>query len=225
MCFKHVFARVNWPLNTGGELLNSSPLHPSQFSLASPWNRRVPGLSDSNHNYLPSDVGESVHFVISISPLDMKNAPRHQKREHYVGLMDLTGEAEFEMGLKSSLSCFRCSFSPALCLLIPSLPPYSLLYILPHSSLFLSPFIPYSTLSPCVSLPYRPFRVQMQLLCLCQQNRLFTVRVSFIRIREILLQCHRVTGREIEQLHIPFKAFGYYLEKFSSSKNTFSVES
>lgn len=177
MCFKRVFARVHWPLNTGGELLNSSPLPPSQFSLASALNRRLPGLLELNHNYLPSsDGGESVHCVIPISPLDMKNALWNQKREHYVGLMDLTGEAEFETGT-TSLSCFRCSFSPALYLLIPSLPLYFLLYIPPHSSLFLSPFIP---ISPCVSPPYCPFRVQLQLLCQCQQNRLFTVKVSFI---------------------------------------------
>lgn len=205
MCFKHVFARAHWPLNTGGELLNSSPLHPSQFSLASPWNRRVPGLSDLNHNYLPSsDGGESVHFVISISPLDMKSAPRHQKREHYVGLIDSTGEAEFETGLKSSLSCFLLLFlSPPSVFWSPSLPLFSHLYISPRSSLFLSPFIP--SLSPCVSLPYRSrLQSEMHPMCLCQQNRLFAVKLSFIRIREILLQCHRVTGREIEQLHIPF---------------------
>lgn len=131
MCFKRVFARVHWPLNTGGEILNSSPLHPSQFSLASALNRRLPGLLELNHNYLPSsDGGESVHCVIPISPLDMKNALWNQKREHYVGLTDLTGEAEFETGA-TSLSCFRCSFSPALCLLIPSLPLYFLLYIPP----------------------------------------------------------------------------------------------
>lgn len=130
MCFKRVFARVHWPLNTGGELLNSSPLQPSQLSPADPFNRCLPGLLELNHNYLASsDGGESVHCVIPISPLDMKNAPRNQKREHYVGLTDLTGEAEFETGLRSSLSLFRCSFSPALYLLIPSLPLYFLLYV------------------------------------------------------------------------------------------------
>lgn len=107
MCFKRVFARVHWPLNTGGELLNSSPLQPSQLSRASPFNRRLPGLLELNHNYLASsDGGESVHCVIPISPLDMKNAPWNQKREHYVGLTDLTGEAEFETGPRSSLSLF-----------------------------------------------------------------------------------------------------------------------
>lgn len=34
MCFECVFAGVHWPLHPGGELLNSSPLHRSQFSLA-----------------------------------------------------------------------------------------------------------------------------------------------------------------------------------------------
>lgn len=111
--------------------MNSSPLHPSLLHLASPFSRHLPGLLELNHNYLASsDGGESVHCVIPISPLDMKNAPWNQKREHYVGLTDLTGEAEFETGLRSSLSRFRCSFSPtSLYLLIPSLPLYFLLYV------------------------------------------------------------------------------------------------
>lgn len=113
MCFKCVFAGVHWPLHTGGELLNSSPLHPGQISLVSALNRRSLGLLELNHNYLPSsDGGESVHCVIPISPLDMKNAPQIQKGEHYVGLVDLTGEAEFETGLQPSLTCSHRSFSP-----------------------------------------------------------------------------------------------------------------
>lgn len=80
MCFKCVFARVHWPLCTVGELLNSSRLHPSQFSLAPALNRCSLGLLELNHNYLfSSDRGESVHCVILISPLDIKNAPRIQK--------------------------------------------------------------------------------------------------------------------------------------------------
>lgn len=121
MCFKYVFARVHWPLHTKGELLNSPPLRLSQFSLALALNRGLLGLLELNHNYLPSsDGGESVHCVIPISPPDIKNAPRTQRGEHYVGLMDSTGEAEFETGLQSSLSCSRCSFS----LFIPSSPPF-----------------------------------------------------------------------------------------------------
>lgn len=87
-----------------GELLNSSPLHPSQFFLAQALNRRSPGLLELNHNYLPSsDRGESVHCVIPISPLDIKNVPQTQKGKRNVALMDLTAEAEFETGLPSTL--------------------------------------------------------------------------------------------------------------------------
>lgn len=80
MCFECACAGVHWPLHTGGELLNSSPLHPSQLSLARALNRRLLGLLELNHNYLPSSGGgESVHCVIPISPPDMKNARRIQR--------------------------------------------------------------------------------------------------------------------------------------------------
>lgn len=136
MCFECVFAGVHWPLHTGGDLLNSSPLHPSQFFLASSLNRRLLGLLELNHNYLPSsDGGESVHCVIPISPGWHEKRFADSEGEHYVGFMDLTGEAEFETGLRLSLGCSRCSFPSPLYLFIPlSLP----LYASPsHYSLFL----------------------------------------------------------------------------------------
>ena len=80
MCVKCAFASVHWPLHTGGELLNSSLLHPSRFCLAQALNRRSLGFLEMNRNYLPSSGwGESFHCVIPISPFDIKNAPRTQK--------------------------------------------------------------------------------------------------------------------------------------------------
>lgn len=181
MCFKRVFAEVHWPLHTGGELLNSSPLHPSQFSLARALNRRLLGLLELNHNYLPSsDGGESVHCVIHISPPDMKNAPRIQKGNIMSASWIWLARQNLRWGHSrpwvalAALSLPSLSFHPSL---PSSLLPTSFYTSPSHFSLFLSPHIPPClSLSLCLSLLYCPFKVQLQLLCRCQQKICLSVR-------------------------------------------------
>lgn len=97
-----------------------------------------------------------MHCVIPSPLLDMKNAPRISEGEHYVGLMDLTGEAEFETGLRSSFISH-----PSLSIHLPLIPPcFSPL----ESLCSLLPF--QSTTAATVSVPAK--------------NRLFRVKVSFI---------------------------------------------
>lgn len=109
-----------------------------------------------------------MHCVIPSPSLDMKNAPRISEGEHYVGLMDLTGEAEFETGLRSSLSCSRCSFSPPLFISHPSL---SI-----HLPLIPPCFSPLESL--CSLLPFQSTTATT--VSVPAKNRLFRVKVSFI---------------------------------------------
>lgn len=157
MCFKCVFAGVHWPLHTGGELLNSSPLHPGQISLASALNRRSLGLLELNHNYLPSsDGGESVHCVIPISPLDMKNASRIQKGGTLCWSHGFDWRGRIWDGATVVLELLSLLFLSPLYLFIPLSHPHTLpfsFYTSPsHSSLFLSPSIPPASLPPSASL-------------------------------------------------------------------------
>lgn len=126
--------------------------------------------------------------------------------------MDLTGEAEFETGLHSSLSFSFIFFHPrSLC--TPSCTPSS------HFSLIFVSLCP-------VSLLFCPFRLQLRLLCPCQEikNCLVRVKVSYIYVRTILLQRHRVTDKEIEWLHFHCKLFGYYFNKFCDSSKKICLE-
>lgn len=164
MCFKCVFAEVHWPLHAGGELLNCSPLHRSQFSLASAVNRRSLGLLELNHNYLPSsDGGESVHCVIPISPLDMKNAPRIQKGNIMSASWIWLARQNLRRGYSRPWVALTLLFLSTLYLCHPSLPsslplcfyPYISLSFLPvfvslHPSIHLSIYP--ASLSPSISL-------------------------------------------------------------------------
>ena len=139
MCFKCVFTGVLWLSHTEGELLNSSLLHPSQFSLAPALNGRSLGLLELNHNYLPSsDWGWIGALCDTHLPAWHEKRSADSEGEHYVGLVDLTGEAEFETGVTVVLELLSLLFLSSLYLSIPLF-----LYI----SLFLSPSIPPASLS------------------------------------------------------------------------------
>lgn len=125
--------------------------------------------------------------------------------------MDLTGEAEFETGLHSSLSSSFIFFHPrSLC--TPSCTPSS------HFSLIFVSLCP-------VSLLFCPFRLQLHLLCPCQEKKIVLSGLRFhIYVRTILLQRHRVTDKEIEWLHFHCKLFGYYFNKFCDSSKKICLE-
>lgn len=186
MCFKFVFAGVHWPLHTGGELLNSSLLHPSQFSLASALYRRSLGLLELNHNYLPSsDGGESVHCVIPISPLDMKNAPWIQMGNImwvsciWLAMQNLRRGFSRPWVALTALSPPSLSFLPlshpqSLCNSFYTSHPHFSPFFLSHSSL-LPLFLPLSLSSP---LPFQSTTAAT--VPVPAKNRLFRIKVSFI---------------------------------------------
>lgn len=179
MCFKYAFAGVHWPLHTGGELLNSSLLHPSQFSLARAVNRCSLGLLELNRNYPPSsDRGESVHCVIPISPLDIKNAPRIQKGN----IMLVSWIWLAKQNLRQGYSRPWVTLSVLYLFISLSSRPLS---FCPYASLSFSPWFCLTSSVLLLSLRCSSFGVQLLLLCRCQhkkkiKNRLFRVKVSYI---------------------------------------------
>lgn len=92
-----------------------------------------PGLSALNHtvSICPHRMGVSRCTMWYPSPRLTRETFHGFRGEHYVGLMDSTGEAEFETGPRSSLSCSRCSSSPLPFhpSLLHSFPRYFFLYI------------------------------------------------------------------------------------------------
>ncbi len=132
---------------------------PASSAWLSALNRRSLGLLELNHNYLPSsDGGESVHCVIPISPLDMKNASRIQRGNIMSVSWIWLARQNLRLGYGrpwvalSALSLPSPSFHP-------SLSSFLLCYFFPYISLsFLLVFV---SLHPsCLS-----FSLRLSLLC------------------------------------------------------------